>query len=119
MEQLVPYAAPIHRHDGYRTPEQFRKQTDKARGTTAQRGYDAQWHKLRRAFLAEHPYCECDTCKGQDGRELSQVVDHIHPIEDRPELRLVWDNLRAMSKRHHDAHTARTRGYGRGRGRTL
>lgn len=107
----MPFAAPVHRHVGYRTPEQRKRDADKRRGNTTQRGYDGAWQKLRKAFLAEHPYCECDDCKGQDGRELAQVVDHIQSIHDRPDLRLAWSNLRAMSKRHHDRHTVRTQGF--------
>jgi 5-methylcytosine-specific restriction protein A len=84
------------------------------RGTPTERGYDAAWRKLRAAFLLEHPLCECDECRSGEGRvTVATVVDHIKPIATHPELRLVWSNLRAMSKPHHDAHTARTRGWGR------
>jgi 5-methylcytosine-specific restriction protein A len=87
---------------------------DADRGSSAQRGYDARWRKLRAAFLKQHPLCMCDECKAGELRvTAAEVVDHIQPIEERPDLRLAWSNLRSMSKQHHDAHTARTRGWGR------
>ena len=33
------------------------------------------------------------------------MVDHIKPISEAPELRLVWSNLRSMCKDCHDKHT--------------
>lgn len=96
---------------------------DTRRGNTTQRGYDGAWQKLRKEFLALHPYCECDVCKGKDIWEWAQVVDHIISIQERPDLRLEWSNLRAMSKRHHDRHTVRAQGFARadqrGEGHTL
>ena len=83
------------------------------RGSAAQRGYDSTWRKLRLQFLRQHPLCECEDCKLSGLPDIATVVDHILPVEERPDLRLVESNLRAMSKRHHDAHTARTRGFGR------
>jgi 5-methylcytosine-specific restriction endonuclease McrA len=35
------------------------------------------------------------------------VVDHIQSIAERPDLRMMWSNLRSGCKRCHDAHTAR------------
>ena len=89
------------------------KTRDDNRGSAAARGYDATWRALRVQFLRQHPLCECDECKGAHTPDTAEVVDHIIPISERPDLRLVWTNLRAMSKRHHDAHTARTVGFGR------
>jgi 5-methylcytosine-specific restriction enzyme A len=79
----------------------------RTRRTTVQKGYDAAWRKLRNAFLSFHPMCECPDCKRNGDIVEATVVDHIVPISQRPELRLVWSNLRAMSKQHHDRHTAR------------
>ena len=89
---------------------------DAARGSSAERGYDAAWRRLRNAFLEAHPLCMCEECReGALRVTAATVVDHVQPIEERPDLRLVWSNLRSMSKAHHDAHTARTRGWGRER----
>jgi hypothetical protein len=40
-------------------------------------------------------------------------VNHRIDIAERPDLRLDWDNLQSMSKAHHDAYTARSRGWGK------
>ena len=85
------------------------------RAKTADRGYDATWRKLRAVYLRQHPLCMCDECKASGAVVAAEVVDHIIPIAERPELRLEWSNLRAMSKQHHDRHTALTQGWGRGK----
>lgn len=109
----MPNSAPVHRHQGYRTPEQRKREVDQRRGKTAARGYDGAWQNLRLEFIAEHPFCECDEHQGKDERAITQVVDHIQPIETRPDLRLEWSNLRGMTKVCHDRHTARTQGFAR------
>jgi 5-methylcytosine-specific restriction protein A len=111
----MPYAAPVHRPAGYRNADARKREADQRRGTTAQRGYDGAWQKLRKEFLSLHPYCECDEHQGKDGRVFAQVVDHRKSITEHPELRLEWDNLRAMAKVCHDRHTARTQGFAQGK----
>src|SRR6478672_12423342 len=92
-----------------------RKEQDATRGKTAERGYDAAWRGLRDAYLREHPLCECDECQAGKLRITpAQVVNHRIDIAERPDLRLEWSNLQAMSKQHHDQYTARMRGWGRG-----
>lgn len=87
---------------------------ESGRRSASRRGYDATWQRLRRTYLRQNPLCQCDDCQGGVLRVTpAEVVDHCVPIEERPDLRLVWGNLRAMSKAHHDAHTARTRGFGK------
>lgn len=95
-----------------------RKVEDRARGTRSARGYDYDWQQLRKAYLNTHPVCECDDCLAviDVDRDIAEVVDHRVPIESAPELRLVWSNLRAMSARHHNRHTARSTRFGRGSG---
>lgn len=129
----MPTIPPAFRPAGYRTPVVRKREADHRRGSSAKRGYDGDWRRLRIEFLALHPYCECDAHQGKDERALSQVVDHIASIMERPDLRLEWSNLRAMTKACHDRHTVRTQGFAqrgqhpqgetiaapRGRGRTL
>lgn len=86
---------------------------DERRGSAASRGYDALWRRLRVQFLRRNPLCQCDECAADRRVTIAEVVDHVVPIAERPDLRLVWSNLRAMSKRCHDKHTARTSGFGR------
>lgn len=91
-----------------------RRAVDARRGSSNARGYDATWQRLRIAFLAQHPLCECEDCEaGAKRLTIAEVVDHIIPIAERPDLRLEWSNLRAMAKRCHDRRTARDQGWGR------
>lgn len=74
--------------------------------TRNERGYDGDWYKLQKAFLAAHPLCQCNQCKEGEIRLVrANVVNHIVDIRDRPDLRLSWDNLQSMNKRCHDRHT--------------
>jgi 5-methylcytosine-specific restriction endonuclease McrA len=81
---------------------------DKQRPSSAERGYDAAWRAVRKQFIAAHPHCCVQGCG------LPTVdVDHVLSIEARPDLRLVWSNLRPFCKPHHSARTARDQGFGR------
>lgn len=64
------------------------------------RGYDHKWDRLRDRFIRQNPYCRFSE---QEGREsvLATTVDHIIPIEEAPELRLVWSNLQSLSEAQH------------------
>jgi 5-methylcytosine-specific restriction protein A len=99
----MPFRPPIHQpHDGAAVR---RKAHDQWRGSAASRGYDAAWRVLRRAKLAADPLCWW--CLHEGILTPANTVDHIVPIVERPELRLVWGNLRSGCKPCHDAHTAR------------
>lgn len=75
------------------------------RASAAKRGYDRAWRRLRRLKLQLSPLCECDRCLSAHTVALAEVVDHIIPIAERPDLRLDLSNLRSMTKRCHDHHT--------------
>ena len=75
------------------------------------RPYDADWRKLRQAFLAEHPLCVMCAEEGRTGE--ATVVDHIVAIADEPSRRLDATNLRPLCKPHHDQRTAREQGFAR------
>jgi len=65
------------------------------RGTTTERGYGTDWQKLRAIKIEQDPLCQIKThCDGTVATE----VDHIIPIEDRPDLRLEWSNLQSACK---------------------
>ena len=118
----MPVRAPVHRPKNSKPrPEaeaERKAQLDARRGSSADRGYDAAWRRCRAAFLAAHPLCQCDDCKGGTIRTTpATVVDHIVAVADAPELRLDWSNLRAMAKRCHDRRTALDQGFARGRRR--
>lgn len=82
---------------------------DRTRGSAAERGYDKDWFRLRHHFLKANPVCCCGC--GQPATE----VDHIKSVHERPDLRLVWSNLRAMAKACHSQRTARDQGFARKR----
>ena len=87
---------------------------DQVRGSAAARGYDRAWRRCRGAFLKANPLCVF--CQ-RAGRLLTPATeaDHIETIEDRPDLRLDWSNLRPLCKPCHSGRTARDQGFARPR----
>ncbi len=69
--------------------------------SAAQRGYDANWRKLRKQVLTEEPLCK--RCEREGRVTESTIVDHVIPIDQRPDLRLERSNCESMCKAHHDA----------------
>lgn len=72
-------------------------------GSSATRGYDTEWRRLRDIVMAEEPTCRA--C-GQS----SQEVDHILPVSQRPDLRRERTNLQALCARCHHRKTGREHG---------
>ncbi|AYF88634.1 HNH endonuclease [Pseudomonas sp. DY-1] len=52
------------------------------------------WKKKSEEYRARHPLCE--ECEQIGLVEQSQLVDHIIPYRERPDLGLVDENLRAL-----------------------
>jgi 5-methylcytosine-specific restriction protein A len=79
------------------------------RATTAPREgkspYDQDWKDLRLEYLADHPLCE--DCEERGYVEAAEEVHHMVPISVDPDLRLDWDNLRALCIPDHRAADAR------------
>ena len=100
----MPFRPPIHKPAGVGAADR-KLAHDRWRGSAASRGYDAAWRALRAAKLAADPLCWW--CLAEGILTPANTVDHIVPIADRPDLRLVWGNLRSGCKPCHDAHTAR------------
>lgn len=68
--------------------------------TPAQRGYDADWRRVRAEVLREQPWCPC-------GKRATDV-DHIQSFRGIADpLRLARSNLRALCHPCHMARTAR------------
>lgn len=59
----------------------------------------AQWKRLRDLFFKEHPLCE--ECQRQGIVKVSQIVDHIVPIENGGSKTDVT-NLRALCQSCHN-----------------
>jgi 5-methylcytosine-specific restriction protein A len=75
---------------------------------STERGYTYRWQKESKAFLREHPLCECEECQAGELRvTTASVVDHHIP--HRGDQALFWDrrNWRAMAKACHDRKTQR------------
>jgi 5-methylcytosine-specific restriction endonuclease McrA len=87
------------------------KAAERVRGNAAERGYDADWRRVRAQHLAEHPWCSVAGCG-----EPAVEVDHVISVRERPELRLDRGNLRSMCKPHHSARTIADQGANRGKG---
>ena len=79
--------------------KEHKKKYTPERPSSAERGYDAEWRKVREQFLAEHPWCE------KCGRRRATQVHHITPLSEGGE-RLAWANLEALCAGCHSRHTA-------------
>lgn len=82
------------------------QQYDAQRGTSAQRGYDARWRRLRRMVLARHPLCAdpFEIHAMRDEVVLATEVDHITPLRDGGSNSL--SNLQSLCKSCHSRKTA-------------
>ena len=81
------------------------KQASQQRGSSGDRGYDAEWRRVRLRVLRRDLYtCRIRThCNGARATE----VDHIRPISEFPEGRLLESNLQAACKPCNSAKGAR------------
>jgi len=81
---------------------QYDKATDAKRGSARQRGYDRHWERFRAWFLQRRPLCE--RCG-----KLAEVVHHIQPLDERPDLRLDPANCQALCRDCHEITHGRKR----------
>jgi 5-methylcytosine-specific restriction protein A len=91
-------------------PPRFAEHNSQRRGTAAQRGYDRAWQRVRGAFLKAHPLCV--ECERRGKVRPAEVVHHLKPVEDFPELRLKWSNLEGLCRDCHERHHGRKAGGG-------
>ena len=84
-------------------PLKPRRQRDDRR-SAHQRGYNGQWRRARRQWLAAFP--ACNVCGWIDASP-EMVVDHIKP--HRGDQNLFWDsdNWQTLCRRCHNEKTAR------------
>jgi 5-methylcytosine-specific restriction enzyme A len=78
----------------------LKKDYDKRRGSSADRGYDHQWRKVRQQKLNEDPLCEI--CLKEELTTLATTVHHIEAIDTHPHLRLTMSNLQSVCNEHHE-----------------
>lgn len=96
----MPPRTPRFKPMGQRTRREVNKAADAVRGTSAQRGYDAVWRRLRKMHLNNNPLCVFPHPLNRP--VLATVVDHIKSIAEAPELRLDPNNLQSLCKACHD-----------------
>lgn len=70
------------------------------RPSSALRGYDAEWEKIRAAYLATNPLCVVKGCPPHPATE----VHHIVAVKDGGTNDFV--NLRSYCHKHHSKRTA-------------
>jgi 5-methylcytosine-specific restriction enzyme A len=96
----------VHRAAGALDAVARRVAYDAARPSPS-RTYGRRWQRLRQAYLAQHPLCECGC------GYAATIVDHRTPHNGDISLLYDWDNLQAMTKACHDRKTAaRDGGFG-------
>lgn len=94
------------------TERECKQKLDQRRLSSAQRGYDAAWQRVRDAVIFERGL-RCEACgrlgalRKRDATPSLPVlnVDHIIGVAERPDLRLAPSNLRVL---HHGCHSRRT-----------
>jgi 5-methylcytosine-specific restriction enzyme A len=108
----MPSRRPVHRAPGVHDATPHRAAYEAARPSPS-RIYGRRWQRLRQAYLAQHPLCECDANDGAGCGYAATVVDHRRPHNGDIGLLYDWDNLQAMTKPCHDRKTAaRDGGFG-------
>jgi 5-methylcytosine-specific restriction protein A len=95
----MPFAAPKHQSLGVQSWADRKAQYVASRPSPS-RIYGRRWQKLRAAYLATHPLCECGC------GHPAQVVHHKRAHHGDPALLHDWDNLQALTKQCHDRITA-------------
>lgn len=75
------------------------------RGSSHARGYDAEWHKTRAAYLRDHPVCEnCGADEETSGHPLE--VDHIDGLGPHGPRGHDPANLQTLCRSCHQTKTA-------------
>lgn len=87
-----------HKTQGRRS---YDKALDERRGSARQRGYDSRWEHFRRWFLQQPGNQLCARCTEHGRTTWADLVHHIKPVRERPDLRLHPDNCMPVCNRCH------------------
>lgn len=81
-----------------------RKRYDEGRGSARDRGYTTRWDEASKAYRRKHPLCV--RCLNEGRTTPTELVDHITPADERPDL--FWDesNWQSLCRPHHAEKTA-------------
>ena len=77
---------------------QRQRQQDAKRPTATQRGYDAEWRKLRNAVIARDPICQ--TCGQAPSTDAAHIIPRAQGGQD------TMENLRGACHSCHSSETA-------------
>ena len=98
--------------DGYcdEHKREERREQDRLRGSSASRGYGADWRRARDRYLRTPGNQLCRACAARGRVTPATEVDHIRP--HRGDRVLFWDesNWQPLCQRCHSAKTAREDG---------
>ena len=97
----MPLRPPLHRGAGFASAADRRREFDRRRGSSRERGYTVAWQKARAAYLAQHPLCVF--CEREGVVTAAVVVDHVDPHRGDHEMFWDQDNWQSLCKRHHDS----------------
>lgn len=75
---------------------------DEKRGSARERGYDTKWDKFREWFMQQPGNQYCHRCFKQGEIVKAEVVHHIIPVSERPDLRLVSSNCQSLCRECHE-----------------
>ena len=78
--------------------KQFYRDLDRKRPSAKQRGYDAQWARVRMSKLKRQPLCEL--CLKQKKIQIAEEVHHVNPIRQGGD-RLADDNIQSLCRKCH------------------
>ena len=93
--------------EGSRCPAHARD-LDVQRDPARQRLYDRRWRKVRRAHLAQHPWCEQCLREGI----YTPAVDVHHLVRHEGDIEKFYNGLlESLCKQHHSAETAKEVGW--------
>lgn len=95
---------PKHKDEGEQDQRKKQKAYQQRRGSSASRGYGAEWRKIRTAKLKCNPLCE--KCEKQDRVTRATTVHHI----DHDQSNNANSNLMSMCRNCHEEHHGRKRG---------
>ena len=76
---------------------------EKTRNSINSKIYNTTWRKLRRVKLNSNPLYELCLAKGKVVQ--AEEVDHVKPVNQYPELRLVYNNLQNLCVTCHSKKT--------------
>lgn len=100
-----PIWCTMYRDQVIKPTQRSRVTEQKGRTEASQSGFYASsaWIKVRDRRRAENPICQ--ECERKGLIRPMKIVDHIQPIDERPDLALDLDNTQSLCEFHHTLKT--------------